>query len=206
MHNYNVCIYISGGFDECVHRVAMPGVVVKKWPVNEICNCLSVTDAHSLLVTCGEARMVKEFSTDGKLLRQIELPQNVIPWHTIQLSSGEFLVCYDTTDDDDPVGSSCVYIRDSNGHVVKSYGGPRDVPVHLAVDRNGFVFVADMVNCRVLLLSPSLDYVSEVALRQRLKLDPLRLFLDVDRRRLYVAVNKRKDGRYTAGRVVVFSV
>jgi len=80
------------------------------------------------------------------------------------------------------------------------------VPVHLAVDRNGFVFVADMVNCRVLLLSPSLDYVSEVALRQRLKLDPLRLFLDVDRRRLYVAVNKRKDGRYTAGRVVVFSV
>jgi len=68
------------------------------------------------------------------------------------------------------------------------------------------VFVADMVNCRVLLLSPSLDYVSEVALRQQLKWDPLILFLDVDRRRLYVAVNEWKDGELTAGRVVVISI
>jgi len=122
---YNVCIYISGGFDECVHRVAMPGVVVKKWPVNEICNCLSVTDAHSLLVACAKA-MIKEFSTYGKLLRQIELPQNVeLPWHSILLSSGEFLVCHGRTHDDDPVRLHRVCIRDSNGHVVKSYGGPR---------------------------------------------------------------------------------
>jgi len=35
---------------------------------------------------------------------------------------------------------------------------------------------------------------------------PVRLWLDSDRRRLYVAVNEVKDGKCTAGRVVVVSV
>jgi len=61
-------------------------------------------------------------------------------------------------------------------------------PMHLAVDRNGFVFVADCNNCRVLLLSPELTYVCEVASREQLKGEPQRLYLDDDRRRLYVAL------------------
>ena len=36
------------------------------------------------------------------------------------------------------------------------------VPVHMAVDRNKFVFVVDLDNDRVLLLSPQLTYVREV--------------------------------------------
>jgi len=178
--------------------------------VDDVAGRLSVTDTHSVLVTCDDMRKIKEFTTNGKLLRQIELPQEVVsPWHTIQLSSGEFVVCHgDLTD---PVHRVCLI--GSDGQVVKSYGGSKgsgrqqmDVPVHMAVDRNGFVFVTDFNNYRVLLLSPDLTFIREVVSRKQLNWYPRRLLLDVDRRRLYVAVNEWKDGQYTAGRIVVISV
>jgi len=58
----------------------------------------------------------------------------------------------------------------------------------------------------VLLLSPLLSFVREVVSRTQLKWRPLRLWLDTDRRKLYVAVNKLEYDQYTAGRVVVVSV
>ena len=93
------------------------------------------------------------------------------------------------------------------GHVVQSYGGPKgsgteqvSSPTHLAVDRNGSVFVADFNNKRVLLLSPELTFVREIL--SQLRWAPLRLWLDPDERRLYVGINKYKDGKHTAGNVV----
>jgi len=208
---HNRCAYVADGTNSCIHRVGLPhGADVTKWPVNDKPARISVADTHSVLVTCDEARKMKEFSTDGKLLRQIQLPEDVVsPRHTIQLSSGEFIVCHG--DRPEPVHRVC--LSDSNGHVVKSYGGPKgsgtqqmNVPAHLAVDRNGFVFVADLNNDRVLLLSPALTFVREVLLREQLELKPVRMWLYSDTRRLYVAVNKLESGKYTAGRVVVVSV
>jgi len=50
------------------------------------------------------------------------------------------------------------------------------------------------------------DLRAEVAsISDKLKWWPLRLHLDVQRRRLYVADNEWKDGKWTSGRVVVFS-
>ena len=207
---YNVCIYISGYNDNCVHRVALSSDDVTEWSVNDVALGLSVTDTYTVLVSCGEAQKIKEFTTNGKLLCQIKLPHEVMPpQHSIQLPSGEIIVSHG--EPTDPVRGVCLI--GSNGHVLKSYGGPGSqqinnnfMPIHLAVDRNGFVFVADFINCRVLLLSPDLTYIREVVSRQQLKWNPMRLFLDVDRRRLYVAVNECKDSEYTAGRVVVISV
>jgi len=206
---YYRCLYISGIDDQWLHRVAAVDDCVTNWRVNGVPKWISVTDTHSVLVTCLEACKIKEFSTDGKLLRQIQLPEDVVsPWHTIQLSSGEFIVCHG---DLDPVHRVCLI--DSNGHVVKSYGGRKgsgiqqvDVPYHLAVDRNGFVFVADLNNDRVLLLSPALTFVREVLSRDQLKWKPLRMWLDSDIRRLYVAVNRWEDDEYTSGQVVVVSL
>ena len=204
------CLYVSGSYDSCVHRVALINDAVTNWSVYDTYQGLSVTDTHSVLVTCDKVRKIKEFSTDGKLLRQIQLPKDVVsPWHTIQLSSGEFIVCHGRTGD--PVHRVCLI--DSNGHVVKSYGGPKrsgtqqmNVPIHLTVDRNGFIFVADLNNDRVLLLSPALTFVREVLSRDQLEWTPLRIWLDSDIRRLYVAVGKWEIDKYTAGRVVVVSV
>lgn len=153
--------------------------------------------------------MIKEFSPDGKLLRQLGLAQDAgSPLHAVQLSSGGFVVCHGSSTDS--VHRACLV--GSDGKVAKSYGksrgpgsGEMDLPSHLAVDRNGFVFVADRSNYRVLLLSPALTYVREVVSREQLKWKPQRLFLDADRRRLYVAVNV-KVGEFTAGRVVAFNV
>ena len=201
-HNY--CLYISG--NHCIHRVALPGAAVSRWQVNEKLNNLSVTDAHSVLVTCSQSRQVKEFTTFGRLLREIKLAQDVMsPNHAIQLSSGQFLVCHG--DDDDPVHRVCLVGAD--GQVVKAYGGPPgsgnrqvNTPVHMAVDSNGVVYVADLGNRRVFLLSPELTYVCDVASREQLKWDPMRLFLDTDKGRLYVAENEWKDGENGQATVV----
>jgi len=204
------CLYVPSGYDSSVHRVALINGAVTTWSVYDTCRGLSVTDTHSVLVTCNKARKIKEFSTDGKLLRQIQLPKDVVsPWHTIQLCSGEFIVCHGVPSN--PVHRVCLI--DSNGHVVKSYGGPKgsgtqqmNVPAHLAVDRNGFVFVADNNNYRVLILSPALTFVCEVLSREQLEWMPLRLWLDSDIRRLYVGVSEWKDDEYCGGRVAVVDV
>ena len=80
------------------------------------------------------------------------------------------------------------------------------ISLHLAVDNNEFVFVADYLNRRVTLLSLMLNYMRQVILRDKLKWLPRRLHLDVQGRRLYVVDNELKDGRVTSGHVVVFSV
>jgi len=129
---YNYCLYISGYTDRCVHRVALPNIIVTQWPVNDVAEGLSVTNTHSVLVTCLEVRKIKEFATHGKLLRQIELPQDVVSLrHAIQLSSGKVIVCHaDAT-------RHRVCLVGTDGQVVKSYGGPRgssseqlNVPAH----------------------------------------------------------------------------
>jgi len=206
---YNYCLYISGFTDKCVHRVALPNVNVTQWPVNDVAGGLSVTDTHSVLVTCREVRKIKEFTTHGRLIRQIELPQDVSPRHAVHLSSGEVTVCRGRIAN--PVHG--VYLVGTDGQVVKSYGGSQgsgseqmNVPCHIAVDGNGFVFVADYNNRRVLLLSPALTYVREVVSSEQLTWKPIRLFLDDDIRQLYVADNKWDGKKFTAGRVVVIRV
>jgi len=153
---------------------------------------------------------MKEYSTDGQLLRVLTLPADVVsPWHAIQLSSSEFIVCHG--DRDDQLHRVCLI--GSDGSVVKSYGGPKgsgsqqmSVPLHMAVDRNGFVFVVDHNYHRVSLLSPQLTYVREVVLPKQFKWKPLRVHLDSDGGRLYVADDEYKEGKWTAGRVLVVNV
>ena len=98
-------------------------------------------------------------------------------------------------------------------HIVHSHGGPRGsatgqyrVPGHLAVDDSEFVYVVDLFNRRVTLLSPTLSYIRQVVSSDKLKWRPRTLYLDVQGRRLYVADIESKDNKYIAGRVVVFSV
>jgi len=204
------CVYISDPYIECIHRLDVQGAATR-WPVNDEPRSLSVNAAHSLLVACLNVRKIKEFSSHGNLLRELTLPDDVtMPWHSIQLTNGQFIVCHGG--DDDPLNRVCMVSADGR-HIVHSHGGQPgsdtgqyNVPGHLAVDNNEFVFVADENNRRVTLLSPTLHYVRQVVSSDKLKWYPYRLYLDVQRRRLYVADNEWKDGAFTSGRVVVFSV
>jgi len=194
-------VYISDSWVECIHRLDSQGAATQ-WPVNDSPDGISVNKAHHVLVVCPSVRKIKEFSTDGQLFRELTLPDDVIdPSHAIQLTSGQFIVCHGGHGD--AVHRVCTISADGQ-ETVRAHGGQRgshtghyNVPHHLAVDDNEFVFVADYINRRVTLLSPTLGFVRHVVSRDKLKWKPGRLHLDVHRRRLYVA-----DGK----RVVVFSV
>jgi len=204
------CVYIADAHGECVHRLDVQGVFTR-WTVSDTPRGLSVNAAHNVIVACPSVRKIKEFSSHGDLLSELTLPDDVVnPWHVIQTRSGQFIVCHGGRGD--PVHRVCVISADGR-HIVHSHGGQPgsdagqyNVPRHLAVDDNEFVFVVDLNNRRVTLLSPTLQYVRQVVSRDQLKWWPNRLCLDTERRLLYVAENEWKDGKWTAGRVVVFSV
>jgi len=204
------CIYISDCIVECIHRLDAQGAATQ-WPVNDQPHCLSVNAVHNLLVTCHVARKIKEFTTDGHIVRTVGLPGDVTaPWHTVQSRSGQFIVCHGGSGD--AVNRVCMISADGCD-IVHSHGGQPGsdtgqyyVPVHLAVDNDEFVFVVHEFNRRVTLLSPTLHYIHQVVSSDQLKWWPLRVYLDTHKRCLYVADNEVKDGEWTAGRVVVFSV
>jgi len=203
-------VYIANNVDKCIHRLGVQGAVTR-WDVGDKPRGLSVNAAHNLLLTLREVRKIKEFSSRGDLLRELKLPDDVIhPWQAIETRNGQFIVCHG--DLGDVVHRVCKVSGDGR-HVVHSHGGQRgpgsgqyNVPLRLAVDGNEFVFIADINNGRVTLLSPTLEFIRYVTSLDQLKWHPVRMYLDAQRRRLYVADNEWKDGHYTAGRAVVFSV
>jgi len=146
------CIYISDGIVEYIHRLDAQGAATQ-WPVNDKPVGLSVNAEHNLLVTCREARKIKEFTTDGHIVRTVCLPGDVIdPSHTVQVRSGQFIVCHSSHYAGDAVHRVCMISADGL-HIVHSHGGQPgsdigqyDVPRHLAVDNDEFVFVVDMNN------------------------------------------------------------
>ena len=205
-----LCLYICDPFVECVHVLDSQGSHTK-WPVNDAPYCLSVNGDHNLIVTCRRVCKIKEFSPWGELLRDVTLPHDVVsPRHTIQLNNGLFIVCHG--DRGHPIHRVCKVSKDGS-HVIHSYGdqqgsdiGHCDGPSHLAVDDKEFVFAVDVNNLRVTLLSPTLGYIRQVVSCDQVNSEPRRLCLDVQQRRLYVAENELRDGEFTAGRVVVFSL
>ena len=200
------CLYISDWRGREIHRVELGGATTR-WKVNDLPFGLSVMpdpDFH-LLVTCGEARKLKEFKTNGHLVREILLQEDLVhAFHAIQFD-GQFIVSHGW--DSDPLNRICIV--NSTGHVTRCYGGPPgsaagqlNVPRYLAVDGEGNVIVADWNNERVLLLNKTLDYVGDLVSTHnsgKSELRPRRLCLAVSRGRLFVADGGQND-------VLVFQV
>lgn len=206
------CVYIGDHIAACVHRLDVEGTSTR-WAVNDKPRGLSVNAARNVLVACRDARKIKEFSSDGGLIRQLSTGLHgdiVHPWHAIQLTNNQLVVCHG--DESNALHAVCKLTGDG-GNIIDSHGGQQgsdtgqyNVPGHLAVDVNDFVFVADINNQRVTLLSPKLEYVREVLSRDEFKWRPRRLYLDVKRRRLYVTDTQYRGGNNRSGRVVVCSV
>jgi len=201
------CLYIGVPGVSCVYRLGL-GVkgTATQWSINDKPSGLSVNAAHNVIVTCPFVRKIKEFTSHGDLLRELTLPDDVShPLHTIQSHSGQFIVCHGYGDD--PLHRVCVISADGR-RIVHSHGGQRgsgighhNGPTHLAVDDKEFVYIVNSFNRRVALLSPTLSDTRQVVSRDKLKWVPNRMYLDVQRQRLYVTDNESAEGR-----VVVFSV
>jgi len=205
-------VYVANNIDNCIHGLA---VEVRMgagtwWCIKDKPVGLSVNAAHNVLVTCDEVRKIKEFSSLGVLVRELTLPGGVIhPWHAIQTRNSQFIVCHGYRAD--AVHRVCKISSDGLD-IVQSHGGQRGCstdqyaePSNLAVDNNEFVFVADVFNWRIKLLSPTLDYIRTVVLPRKFKGKPYRLYLDRTRCRLYVTVNDYKPDQKT-GYVAVLDV
>jgi hypothetical protein len=158
-----------------------------------------------VLVTCLFASKVKEFTTNGEIMREINLGSKVLhPWHTAQMSADRFIVCHGMRND----SQHRVCMVDSKGTVLQQHGeskgtGPGYLNVPLRVTVNKFIFVADCDNHRVLMLSPTLDFVREIGSEFG---DPSRIWFDASRSLLYVAYNKQENDKWVAGQIKVFQV
>lgn len=203
------CVYACD--TKYVHRLDVKGATSAstRWAVNA--RALSVNSAHNVLATCTQMRKIKEFTSRGYLLREVTLPDGVAtPWHATMSASGQLIASHGHLYA--PVHRVCVITPDGR-QVVRSHGGQMGsdigqyhVPRHLAIDSNESVFVLDILNRRVALLSPRLEHLREVVSPAQVKWWPYRMSLDVRRRRLYVTDNEFEDGNYTSGRVLVVSV
>ena len=185
---HNNCLYVSDYDLKHIHRVDLSSSSVSKWSVGDSHRGLSVTRNHHLLVTLPSSKRICEYTTHGDVMREINLDVSIdYPQHSIELSSGQFVVCHAG----DREHRVCTV--DANGRIVQSYGGPKgssagqlNGPYCLAVDKRGYVLVADWLNDRVQILSPALTHLCDVTLSEHWLSWPCRLDLDEQRGRLCV--------------------
>jgi len=188
------CLYMSDPGNRCIHRYELASSATSQWSVPDKPLGLSVTPSGNLLVICWEPNILVELSVDsGECVREIALQSDIkCPLHSVQLTTGQFVVCHGWSHSD--LHRVCVVGDD--GKVTRSYGGQRgwDVgqlnnPCHLAVDKDSqFIFVADCRNHRVVLLSPTLEFVRYI---EGLSM-PVRVYFHQATRRLFV-------GQYDGG-------
>ena len=195
------CLYLSDYSNTSVHRLELSGSnAVEKWSVAEDPCGLSVNIAHNLVVACRDANKLLEYTTHGSLVREICLQAGVqLPWHAIQLSTGDYVVSQCTS-------PGVVNVVGVDGQVVHSYGQSETSDVghmkclgSLFVTKNNDILVSDDYNDRILSINRSTSCVQELALSvDDGILCPLGLCLDESRGRLYVG---ESGGQY---RVLVF--
>jgi len=182
------CLYISDARLEIIYRFDVgTNIVICSWSVGGACRGLSLTSSHSILATFVETRHVREYTQDGSLIREIRLDDSIErPLHCIQLSIDQFIVCHEGI-------QQRVCIVDTNGRVVKSYGGPQGSGVEqmhgpscLAVDSHKCVFIADYFNNRVELLSPTLTHLGYIDIPGYQLNNPYTLYLDELNHRLCI--------------------
>jgi len=152
---FNQCLYASAGDTQAIYKVSpVTNNVVKQWSVNGCPYGLSVNSVHNLLVACINTHKVQEFTTDGAMVREIDLQPSCItyPSHVVQLSDGNLGITHCGSEH----GFSVV---GSDGKIVKSAKGPAgnaagqmNYSYGFAVSK-GKVFIADFRNNRLLLLN-----------------------------------------------------
>jgi len=183
------CLYASDEELNLVHRYNLSNDVTTKWNLIGTCFGLSLSKiAHrNLFATIYSTNTVNEYTADGNLNTKIYLDISIErPYHSIRLSSNRTVLSH--------VGAKHrVCLVDTNGRILKSYGGPRGSgvgqlyePGHLAVDRDGNVLVADCYNNRIVRLSPTLDHLGYVSIRGYQMTSPWALHLDELNNRLYI--------------------
>ena len=178
-------IYVSELKDKLIHRIQLSGESVSNWNVNGNHLRLSIAKNGNVIVASWLPDKIFEYTSFGNLVREINRFDASLSGlrHAIQMEGDKFLVCH--------TGLSLhrVCLIDNTGRVIKCYGGNKgsgighlNMSCYLAIDRNGFIFVADHYKNRIVILNSSLGYIGKTVGIQK----PHRILLNEERRRLYV--------------------
>jgi len=184
----NKCLYLSDWSNPSIHRVDLATGAVKKWQVAKTPRGLSVNRDHNILVACQTEKKLQEYTTDGRLVREICLPAGLgSPWNAMQLSTGDFVVSHWQL-------PGVVRVVGVYGRLLRSYQPsnssdvwPMKYPISLAVTTHGDILVADTGNDRILAINSLLTRAQVFSLPADLRLEqPIALCLDDTRDRLYI--------------------
>ena len=183
------CLYMSACDNCCIHRYELASRASSEWSVGGRPLGLSVTPGGNLLVTfCWPNKLVELSGDSGQRVREIALQACIRwPWHSVQLTTGQLVICRGLENDN----RHQVCVVGDYGKLASSYGGQRgsDVgqlhsPRYMAVDEDSqSLYVADENNGRVVMLSPTLEFVRYIV--EGLS-RPHHLCFDHTTRRLYV--------------------
>jgi hypothetical protein len=168
---------------------------------------LSLTKYDTIIATCSASQKIRDFSPTGRVLREIYV--NVTqPRHTIKLRNGRgYAMCHGYGTDQ----LHRVCLLSDTGDVLKCYGstngsgiGHLDVPARVFEDEYSNIWVADLNNKRIVVLSPSLEYITTLLSAKEGLQGPYRML--VDGSLLYVSDNTVEGGLAVSGRVLVFQL
>ena len=156
-------VYVSAA-DKCVWRVSSDGEHIGRrlqWSPSDTFKpwTLSLTSSR-LLVTSRDTKQLRQFDAVGDELRQVDLPDDMKPYHAIESLTGTFIVSHENTQ----LKQDQVSEVNTEGQVLRQFSGSRLIPLgdarHVTVDSQGNIFVVDRNTGRILLLD------SQLALRR----------------------------------------
>lgn len=211
------CVYVAHGNaaasagDDFVTRVdEADTTLMTKWSAKTSIDGMSTTLAGDVLLACGATTSIRLFTTDGVLIRTVQLPPHVVHLsHAVELSADQFLICHGTPED----ATARLCVVNGAGDVSHSArdgslnlrGGHFIHPVRLAA--NGLIFVIDRHHGVLEVFSPTLNYVRRMSVPGLQQ--PHRIWFDRQADRLYVAYCGRanmNDDKAVRGRIKVCGI
>ena len=142
----------------CVWRVSSDGVDIQRWltwlPSDRFEPCtLSVTSSRLLVTSHRGDRQLRQFdAASGDELRRVRLPDYMEPYHAVESPTATFIVDYIITQ----LAHCQVSEVSTEGQVLRQFSDSLGWRQHIAVERQGNIFVADSRKRRILLLDAQL--------------------------------------------------
>ena len=191
-------IYVREWLPETILRIELPEGTRSRWPVKDRHFKMSVTREGNVVVNYHYINKIIEYTSIGNIVREIKVGAVDItfqgPNHTIKTNDDQFIVCLTSEE------GSRVCLFNNESKLLKSYGkgrgsgmGQLDLPVYLAIDQNGFIFVADYNNHRIVQLNSSLEYVSELELKSAGLTSPSKIMLHEKKKFMLIVASDGKS-------------
>ena len=185
-------LYVSEYEAKQIHRIQLSDETTSHWSVNSKYLRMSINKKGNIVVSCFDNNSIIEYTPTGSCIREIgvnEIDGTISGLHhAIQSDDDRFVICHTTATHDR------VCIIDGYGEVMKTYGGGKgsrigqmNYPCCLAIDRNGFILVADYNNKSIIQFNASLEFIREFIPGSAGLEKPQRMHLHENTRRLYIA-------------------